>query len=207
MKLHKSILTVTVAIAALLSMSCIELVSSLNPWFDIEEAVVDGPRLEGAWCLDEEDGGCSRDERMKFVRGPGNSWNVLVGGKVRHRVWVGEIEGMRYLDWMFLCEPSRNAEEDDCLSLDLGLGRHLLTQVTLLEEDRIELRLLDGETFEHLLSHRAEPLEYARTKDGLVVVEDSVTLGELLSQQGRRLDLWYEETMVLTRARAGRKSR
>ena len=99
-----------------------------------------------------------------------------------------------------LCEPSRDAAEDDCLNLDFGLGGHLLVQVKLMDKDRIEFRLLDGGTFADVLTHRAEPLEYGRAADGLVVVEDSVTLAELLSEQGERLDLWYEETMVMTRA-------
>jgi hypothetical protein len=120
---------------------------------------------------------------------------------------VGEIGEIRYLDWMLLCEPSRNAAEDDCLTLDFAQGGHLLVQVALMEEDRIEFRLLDGGAFADVLTHRAEPLEYGLTADGLVVVEDSVTLAELLSEQGERLDLWYEETMVITRVRAGRESR
>jgi hypothetical protein len=206
MKLRKPILIVGIAVAVLSSASCIELVTSLSPWFDVEDAV-DEPLLAGAWCLDDDDGDCSRDERMRFVRGPRNSWNVLVDGKLGFRVWVGDIGETRYLDWMFLCEPSRNAADDNCSSIDFELGNHVVVQVVTMEEDRIEFRLLDGDALDDVLTHRVEPLEYGRTADGLVVVEDSYTLAELLSEHGERVDLWYEETMVMTRVRAGCESR
>ena len=204
MKLYRPVSIVLIAVAALFSVSCIDLVISLGPWFDVEDGAIAEPRLRGSWCLDDEDADCSREERMKFVPGPGKSWNVLGQGKVGYRVWMGEIGGTRYLDWMFLCEPSRDTAEDDCLDLDLPLGTHLLAQVTLLEEDRIEFRLLDGAKFADVLTHRGEPIVHARQEDELVVVEDSETLAALLSEHGEQLDLWYEETLVLTRFRKGR---
>jgi len=199
MKLHKAISILVVAVAAVFSVSCVELVVSVGPWFDVEDGAVAEPRLRGSWCLDDEGGECSRDERLKFVPGPGQSWNVLGDGKVRYRVWVGDIEGTRYLDWMFLCEPSRDADEDDCLDLELPLGTHLLTQVTLLEEDRIEFRILDGETVANVLTHRSEPIFHARLDDGRVVVENSDVLAALLSEHGEQPDLWEEETFVMAR--------
>ena len=106
---------------------------------------------------------------------------------------------MRYLDWMFLCEPSRDTADDDCRELDFPLGSHLLTQITLQEDDRIEFRLLEQEPFAELLENRQQPLEYGKAEIGLVILADSEVLDELIFAHGDRHELWSEETIELTR--------
>ena len=128
-------------------------------------------------------------------------WNVLVNGKLRYRVWLGEIGEVRYLDWMFLCEPSRDTADDDCRELDLPLGSHLLAQITLQEDDRIEFRLLEREPFADLLEYRHQPLEYGKAETSLVVLADSEALRELVVAHGGQYELWSEETMEMTRLR------
>ncbi len=200
MKLQRTLPVAVAGLTALLCVSCFELVVSLNPWFDVESAVAD-PRLAGSWCLDDDESTCSVDERMVFAPGPGESWNVFIQGKLRHRVWLAEIDGVRYLDWMFLCEPSRNTEEDDCKEMDFGLGTHLLTQITWQEDDFIEFRLLEEEPFAELLEYRLDPLEYGKTADGLVVMAGSDELHALIAEDGRCHELWTEDTLALTRQR------
>jgi len=203
MKLQRFVPVAVATLATFLCVSCIDLVVSLEPWFDVDSAIAD-PRLAGPWCLDDEDGDCSVDERMVFVPGPGASWNVLAAGKLRHRVWLAEIDQVRYLDWMFLCEPSRDTADDDCRDSDLPLGSHLLMRITLQEDDRIEFRLLEAEPLSDLLEYRREPLEYGTTEDGLVVLADSETLHELIAAHGDCYELWSEETLELTRLRGRR---
>ncbi len=141
---------------------------------------------------------------MEFVPGPEESWNVLINGKLRYRVWLGEIDKVRYLNWMFLCEPSRGTADDDCRELDFPLGSHLLTRITLQEDDRIEFRLLEAEPFADLLEDRGQPLEYGKAETGLVVLADSEALRELVFAHGGQYELWSEETMEMTRLRADR---
>ena len=204
MKLQRLVPIAVAAFAAFLCVSCIDLVVSLDPWFDVDDSAIADPRLAGSWCLDDEDGDCSGDERMQFVPGPEESWNVLINGKLRYRVWLGEIDKVRYLNWMFLCEPSRGTADDDCRELDFPLGSHLLTRITLQEDDRIEFRLLEAEPFADLLEDRGQPLEYGKAETGLVVLADSEALRELVFAHGGQYELWSEETMEMTRLRADR---
>lgn len=199
MTLRRSLSILTVAITALFSVSCIDLVVAMQPWFDVEAEALAEPSLAGSWCMDDARGDCSPSERMLFVRGPGHSWNVLVEGELRLRVWLGEINGSRYLDWMILCEPSLDPTEDDCIERDVPFGTHLVTQITFQQNDRIEFRLLNSELLADYLTHRQDPVAHGWIDGDLVVIADSDTLAGVLAEHGERLELWYEEEFVITR--------
>lgn len=182
--------------------ACVDVVVSLSPWFEVGEdesrvALFDA-RLVGVWC-DEDEEGCDAEQAMDWRPGPANSFNVFGGGRLRYRVWLGEIDGTRYLDWWFLCEPSTGVEPDDCLELDFPLGAHIAARVDRLDEEVLEFRILEGEKLEAYLAAREESLERSRTEGTTLVLEETARLQEFLATHGGAIDLWSEETLKLTR--------
>ena len=199
MKLRSTMLAVLVLGSITLCTSCFECVVSLEPWFEVEDSedAIFEARLLGEWCPD--DGDCWDDELLYWAPGPGDSFNVFEDGRLRYRVWLGEVDGTSYLDWMFLCEPSRGIEDDDCL--DVWVGSHLLAQVTLMEPDALEFRLLDREKFAEFLESLEDPLEHSAAGADLLVLEETDELREFVERFGRTADLWSDEAIKITRWR------
>jgi hypothetical protein len=181
---------------------CVDIVVSLAPWFEVEEgesqAALFDARLLGTWC-DEDEEGCDAEQAMDWRPGPASSYNVFGEGRLRHRVWLGEIDGTRYLDWWFLCEPSTGVEPDDCLELDFPLGTHIVARIDRMDEELLEFRILEGEKLEEYLAAKEQSLERARTEGTTLVLEGTSRLQEFLALHGDEIDLWSEETMKLVR--------
>ena len=200
MKRTNRMLAVLMLAALGLCTACVDVVVSLTPWFPVEEgdseAFIDS-RLPGMWC--EDDGECPESEAMHWKPGPGKSFNVFGDGELRYRVWLAEIEGISYLNWWFLCEPSTGADDDDCMKLDFPLGTHIVARIDRLDAKAMEIRILEGEKFEQVLATEAEPLPHARQSDFVVVLEDPDELQAFLARHGHDNELWSEEPMVLVR--------
>jgi hypothetical protein len=165
-------------------------VFSFYPWFDIDDDVVFEARLLGLWCLDEA--WCTDDELLYWTPGPGDSYNLFEDDRLTHRAWLGEINGTFFLDFQYLCEPSRGTGDDSCH--EGGVGSHIVARVTRIESDSVTFRLLNLERFKEWLELEEEPFAHGTPDDGLILVEETEALRDFLVQYGGVDDFWDEPT-------------
>lgn len=191
MRFRSSILATLVIGSIALCASCV--VFSYCPWFDLEDDVVFDARLPGLWCAD---GACGEEELLYWTAGPGDSYNVFEGDRLAYRVWLGEINGTRFLDFMLLCEPSLGTGDDSCQ--EWGIGSHIIARVTRIENDLVVFRTLDFERFLEWLENEEEPLAHGTPDEELILVDDTQALRGFLEQYGG-VDEFWDETTELTR--------